>query len=588
MSDDVSVRYRNREVFEFVMDDTDTLESVHPYQLQWMAHWTQASSSSSKDRTPHCRSPAETMNSWRQDFGKQNRTSYMLQSIEAGGGDHGRFRIIKNAVLQNNHGSSYHFQSLYSPTSEGTNFPMLDINRKIETIMAPKKTTSSTTIADRMTGQLLPMSRSLLDLNSIKFASEGHQHLKKNITQVDKKTRSYESVQGLQHYMCRSPTMNDEENDPFCSGLAFKEHFANANLTYLKHELCNGSKNGSSPCPGDVPHLCLPQECNEERESLCGKKKNNLGLSKHKMSSSSTIDSRKGKPDKFSNVAQYLSVDLHNKEQTAGGSTVSANVEGTAFFEKFTLPAISHYHGQREHSFRNLSSTNSMEGADGISSQSMNKGIDCTLETDTVQMYVQGKPRSPEVGSSFESHKDLVHGNLKSSETPADTSRAESTGSLLGKPSNPPTEPNWKWVKRLRSNSLDPVSQCSKRLKKGDASSGGKMQNLLGGAVTYNKSISDLPECRQLDKTTFFPKNGECSPSDSKVIPWIRRWCRNSKATASSMPVICEPENSKVLPEKLEAKQIPSLAAMALMGKQVTNFRPCEFRKRGSSVVWNT
>jgi len=188
-----------------------------------------------------------------------------------------------------------------------------------------------------------------------------------------------------------------------------------------------------------------------------------------------------------------------------------------------------------------------------------------------------------------------VHPTLKISEmVGADTSRAESMDVLSRKPPNPPTEstqqdsePSWKWVKRLRANPLDSIPLSTKRFKTGDTSSGGEMQNLLARVVNYNRSISDLPECQQLDKTTFFPKNSECFPGDStKLMPWIRRWCRSSQGTASSTPVLCEPENSKVLPETFEAKQFPSLAAMALMGKQVTNFRPCEFHIRGSTTVW--
>ena len=176
-----------------------------------------------------------------------------------------------------------------------------------------------------------------------------------------------------------------------------------------------------------------------------------------------------------------------------------------------------------------------------------------------------------------------------------DTSRAESVDVLSMKPPDPPTEstqrdsePSWKWVKRLQANPLESIPLSAKRFKLGDTSSSGETQDLLTRVVNYNRSISDLPECQQLDKTTFVPKNSECFPGDStKLIPWIRRWCRRSQETVPSTPVLCEPGNSKVLPEKFEAKQFPSLAAMALMGKQVTNFRPCEFRRRESTTVWN-
>lgn len=188
-----------------------------------------------------------------------------------------------------------------------------------------------------------------------------------------------------------------------------------------------------------------------------------------------------------------------------------------------------------------------------------------------------------------------MHPNLKRTDIAArDTSGSESTSSLSRKTSNPPaestqkvSEQGLKWVKRLRPRSLDPIPLDAKRFKVGDASSSAEKQNLLATVVNYSRSVSDLPECQQIDKTTFLPKSGECSAGDSeKIIPWIRRWCRRSQGTASLTPRLCEPEKSKVPPEKFEAKLFPSLAAMALMGKQVTNFRPCEFHKRGSTVVW--
>lgn len=72
---------------------------------------------------------------------------------------------------------------------------------------------------------------------------------------------------------------------------------------------------------------------------------------------------------------------------------------------------------------------------------------------------------------------------------------------------------------------------------------------------------------------------------------WIQRWCQNSTAPPPSNPeplVICEPHRLKIGQDELAKKQFPSIAAMALMGKAMNGIRSCEFKKRGSIVVWNT
>ncbi|GAV58249.1 hypothetical protein CFOL_v3_01783 [Cephalotus follicularis] len=74
---------------------------------------------------------------------------------------------------------------------------------------------------------------------------------------------------------------------------------------------------------------------------------------------------------------------------------------------------------------------------------------------------------------------------------------------------------------------------------------------------------------------------------------WIQRWCRNKSATSpqkkADVVVVCEPlSSSREAIDDFQKKQYPSIAAMALMGKAMTGFRPCEFKNRGSFVVWTT
>lgn len=156
-----------------------------------------------------------------------------------------------------------------------------------------------------------------------------------------------------------------------------------------------------------------------------------------------------------------------------------------------------------------------------------------------------------------------------------------------------------RWVKRLRHNHSDSLVLDTKRFKIGDGQSSRKVGALFSRVLNYSKPRSDLTKCLQEqqkhDKTILSPHNGVHSSGVSvkEMRSWIQRWCHNSLQAAPvqaklATPVLCEPENSKVVPQNFGGKQLPSIAAMALMGRAMNNFRPCEFQRRGSSVVWRT
>lgn len=65
-------------------------------------------------------------------------------------------------------------------------------------------------------------------------------------------------------------------------------------------------------------------------------------------------------------------------------------------------------------------------------------------------------------------------------------------------------------------------------------------------------------------------------------LSWVQRWLHNRSATAQKRPksvVVCETYGSKMSLGDFQKKQAPSIAAMALMGKAITSFQPCEFQK---------
>ncbi|KAM7475017.1 hypothetical protein LguiB_022260 [Lonicera macranthoides] len=153
-------------------------------------------------------------------------------------------------------------------------------------------------------------------------------------------------------------------------------------------------------------------------------------------------------------------------------------------------------------------------------------------------------------------------------------------------------DPCSRWIKRLKvnaSNTKSFVGTTSSSL--GEASTHKKVSKffeIMKGSINsisaptlgkhhVKKVVVDVDSAK---------KDGNITLSHA----WIRRWRHNDQpATQQKKPeavVICEPERSNL--EDFQKKQFPSTAAMALMGKAMTGFRPCEFRKRGSFVVWNT
>ncbi|KAL6007175.1 hypothetical protein ACLOJK_032671 [Asimina triloba] len=166
-------------------------------------------------------------------------------------------------------------------------------------------------------------------------------------------------------------------------------------------------------------------------------------------------------------------------------------------------------------------------------------------------------------------------------------------------------EPSSLWIKRLMLQAAEPIALGTKCLRTCDPSSSGKLNGPLGRVMNCSRTSPELilgkhfdKTPQQSDKTMLLSRDRDSSlmsllrkyPDLSASRPWIYRWQRRQKGTEHAGPVppmvMCEPESSNAA--DIQRKQFPSIAAMALVGKAVSNFRPCEFRKRGSLVVWNT
>lgn len=166
-------------------------------------------------------------------------------------------------------------------------------------------------------------------------------------------------------------------------------------------------------------------------------------------------------------------------------------------------------------------------------------------------------------------------------------------------------DPGSRWVKRLRPSASDSFAYGTKSSKIGEASSHEKVNKLfsriLKGSKTGSEpkmSNSHSKDHMATDETA--PSMGNIDSSSNESVrnsqdvtlshAWIQRWCHKSAGSReknSKAILLCEPECSKEILDDFQKKQFPSIHAMALMGKAMTSFRPCAFRKRGTFVVWN-
>lgn len=163
-------------------------------------------------------------------------------------------------------------------------------------------------------------------------------------------------------------------------------------------------------------------------------------------------------------------------------------------------------------------------------------------------------------------------------------------------------EPSYVWAKRLKLSASDPFTGT----KSPSLSPSKKKSNLVLARNQEGSMINSEPtlggnhdmELMVLDKTTALPRQSESlfaesskSKGDSFLShSWIQRWRHDPAANSKQKlePVVfCEPQSSKLELEDIQKKQLPSIAAMAMMGKAMRGIQPCQFRKKGSLVMWN-
>ncbi|KAL2469368.1 uncharacterized protein Fot_50944 [Forsythia ovata] len=167
-------------------------------------------------------------------------------------------------------------------------------------------------------------------------------------------------------------------------------------------------------------------------------------------------------------------------------------------------------------------------------------------------------------------------------------------------------DPSNRWVKRLKLSTSGPPAHGTKISDLSENPSPEKMSRFFRNIIKDNTTSLEPTvgnccgkELMASDMAGDLSRKGEFTNvdpanNDKDLLlshSWIQRWLRSGSTITqkkSKSMVIYEPQSSKLAMENLHEKQFPSVAAMALMGKAITGFQPCELQKRGSFIVWNT
>ncbi|XP_044490419.1 F-box protein At2g16365-like isoform X2 [Mangifera indica] len=168
------------------------------------------------------------------------------------------------------------------------------------------------------------------------------------------------------------------------------------------------------------------------------------------------------------------------------------------------------------------------------------------------------------------------------------------------------SDPSIRWIKRLKLSASGSFAHGTKISEMEEASSNEKVNKFVNKIMRRNITRFEpkMGKCSAkeptvLDRTAGLLSNGESYFSEalrntqdiSLSNCWIRRWCHDRAASRTQnceRVTLCKPGSSKATLDELQKKQFPSIRAMAMMGKALNSFQPCEFRKKRSYIVWKT
>ncbi|CAL9074352.1 unnamed protein product [Musa acuminata var. zebrina] len=528
-------------------------------------------------------------------------------------------------------------------TSEQNHIPIDGINKKIKSNLNQRQGPGHDQVVNRTNESQMPLKKTALSSHLTAFAAGGIGFEARRMTKISaQEIESSESIQGSQPIqdeftvLASHSATNNFTNSPIyikdkrvssVSDHMIEEHSEKARLANLKHELHNFTR----------PSRVTVSEMKDENE-----------IANSERCSWPKINHRSlQKPgDSWLGDFPHPSTDRDNNTLIVD-STETGKAKGTALFEMITGPTTSKCHGKQSGDSLLLINSNGIRDADDGIGNGKGNGRHTTAtrkessaKTETMDIEVC-QTRSSLIGMIADrQRKDLVCLNVMKPHYPLaspikrtvsrhataasldktggvsnrelSTSRSESidahqiisqvqmykilnSSSIADKPME--AEPYGKWLKRLGP---DPYAfgHRSKRMKIRDGPTGAEMCRLSSNVHNDNTSSSDLMKCPEKQQSFDRAKNSPsipeccCELSAKTTWYWIERWCHRSpqraKAQASAATTgLSKPRSPKVVPEYFEGKELPSIRALALMGKAMNNSRKGEFQRRGSSVVWH-
>ncbi|VFQ67853.1 unnamed protein product [Cuscuta campestris] len=167
----------------------------------------------------------------------------------------------------------------------------------------------------------------------------------------------------------------------------------------------------------------------------------------------------------------------------------------------------------------------------------------------------------------------------------------------------PGSDPSSRFVKRLKLSNLYNMALGTRSLNiKEDSSHEYKQQHTGFHGKACSEPTSNKNKGKEWmvqDKCTTRNNVGESSSAAENLkscrdkltsYPWIQRLLRDRATKSLQVPEVVggyEPGSACLEAEQIQKRHFPSIAAMALMGKGMKGFQPCQFQNKGSFVVWN-
>ncbi|XP_064960000.1 uncharacterized protein LOC135649187 isoform X3 [Musa acuminata AAA Group] len=485
-------------------------------------------------------------------------------------------------------------------TSEQNHIPIDGINKKIKSNLNQRQGPGHDQVVNRTNESQMPLKKTALSSHLTAFAAGGICFEARRMTKISaQEIKSSESIQGSQPIqdeftvLASHSARNNFTNSPIyikdkrvssVSDHMIEEHLEKARLANLKHELHNFTR----------PSRVTVSEMKDENEIA-----NSERCSWPKINHRSLQKPGDSWPGDF----PHPSTDRDNNTLIVD-STETGKAKGTALFEMITGPTTSKCHGKQSGDSLLLINSNGIrDGDDGVGNGKGNgrhttaTRKESSAKTETMDIEVC-QTRSSLIGSCVPQRDEAPLSISFTNQTNCESACycCFLRQNRWYKPME--AEPYGKWLKRLGP---DPYAfgHRSKRMKIRDGPTGAEMCRLSSNVHNDNTSSSDLMKCPEKQQSFDRAKNSPsipeccCELSAKTTWYWIERWCHRSpqraKAQASAATTgLSKPRSPKVVPEYFEGKELPSIRALALMGKAMNNSRKGEFQRRGSSVVWHT